>query len=378
MLEVNIKMYRYAQIGTIVSKWYRFRSYAIVAVGIMCLCAAGSAHAQTICSMQTPASVNNNTYHVQNNEFGSSATECISVNGTMFNVTQSAISNATNSSPGAYPSIYIGCHWGNCTANSNLPVQISALTDARSDWSTTQPTSGTYDAAYDIWINTAPTTGGQPDGAEVMIWLNYRGSIQPFGSQVATANIGGASYNVYEGPETSGSTTWNVVSYQAQNTALSASNLDMQAFINDAVNRGYVSASWYLIAIEAGFELWQGGAGLGTNSFSATVNNSLGTSPLNIGLPSDGSVLSGTVTFKSALVNSALSSYQMYWSVDGGQFNLMSDNTTNGDKEFSVDLSGWTWRDAGNYYGPFAVTFTAEDLSGNIRQQKTIIIYRAK
>jgi hypothetical protein len=364
--------------GIKVPKWIHSIKIICIAVIAACFWTAGSAHAQSVCGTQSPVSVNNNTYHVQNNEFDSSATECINVNGTIFNITQSAIANATNSSPGAYPSIYIGCHWGSCTANSNLPVQISAMTDARSDWNTTQPTSGAYDAAYDIWINTTPTTAGQPDGAEVMIWLNYRGTIQPFGNPVSPATIGGASYNVYEGPETSGGTTWNVISYQAQNTTLSASNLDIQAFINDAVNRGYVSASWYLIAIEAGFELWQGGAGLSTNSFSTTVNNSLGTSPLNIGVPSDGSVLSGTATFKAALVNSSLSSYQMYWSVDGGGFNAMSDNTTNADKEFSVDLSGWTWRDAGNYYGPFAVTFTAEDLSGNIRQQKTVIIYRAK
>ena len=349
----------------------------MAAMVIACLWAATSAHAQTICAMQAPASVNNNTYHVQNNEFASSATECINVNGTIFNVTQSAISNATNGSPGAYPSIYIGCHWGSCTSNSSLPVQVSAITDARSDWNTTEPTSGTYDAAYDIWINTTPTTGGQPDGAEVMIWLNYRGPIQPAGNPITTVTIGGATYNIFEG-RTTGTPSWNIISYQAQNTTLSASNLDIKAFINDAVSRGYINSAWYLIAIEAGFELWQGGAGLSTNSFSATVNNSLGTSPLNIGAPSDSSVLSGTVIFKAALAGSALSSYQMYWSVDGGQFNLMSDNTTNGDKEFSVDLSGWTWRDAGNYYGPFAVTFTAEDLSGNIRQQKTIIIYRAK
>jgi hypothetical protein len=335
-------------------------------------------HGQSICGQQTALSVNNNTYHVQNNEFNSSATECINVSGTSFNVTQSAIFNATNGGPGAYPSIYAGCHWGSCTANSNLPVQVSAINDARSEWRTIQPTAGIYDVAYDIWFNTALTTSGQPDGAEVMIWLNYRGGVQPFGSQVATVTIGGDPYSVWEGRESNGTTSWNVISYQAQNAAFSASNLDIKAFTNDAVSRGYINSAWYLIAIEAGFELWQGGAGLTTNSFSATVNNSLGSTPLNILGPTDTSVLTGTVTFKTLLVNTALSSYQMFWSVDNGQFNLMSDNTTNGDKEASVDLSGWTWRDAGNYYGPFAVTFTAEDLSGNIVQQKTIIIYRAK
>src|SRR5579871_1643312 len=159
---------------------------------IVILC--GFVHAQTICGTQPFTSVNNNTFHVQNNEFNSSANECINVNGTIFNVAQSAINNAANGGPGAFPSIYIGCHWGSCTSNSNLPIQVSSITTARSNWNTSQPTSGTYDAAYDIWFNTTPTTSGQPDGAEVMIWLDYRGTIQPFGSQIANGvNIGGAS-----------------------------------------------------------------------------------------------------------------------------------------------------------------------------------------
>jgi len=345
------------------------------------LCTSMNVQAQTICAQQTPVQVNNNAYHVQNNEFNSPAQECINVNGTIFTVTQSAISNSLSGGPGAYPSIYKGCHWSNCTsaASSNLPVQVSALSDARSDWSTTEPASGVYDAAYDIWFNTTASTTGQPDGAEVMIWLNYRGSIQPFGQKIASAiTIGGAAYDVWEGRETNGATSWNVISYVANNTTLAVSNLDIKAFTTDAVGRGYISSAWYLIAIEAGFELWQGGAGLSTNSFSTTVNNNLGAAPLNIIAPSDTSVLTGTVTFKAALTNIALSSYQMYWSVDGGQFNLMNDNTSAGDKEASVDLSGWTWRDAGNYFGPFQVSFSVEDLSGNIVQQKTITIYRGK
>src|SRR5437588_7301722 len=97
---------------------------------------------------------------------------------------------------------------------------------------------------------------------------------------------------------------------------------------------------------------------------------------LSIWWPTDGSVLSGTQPFKARLENTSLSSYQMYWSVDGGQLNLMSDNVDH--KEASVDLSGWTWRDAGTNYGPFAVTFTAKNSSGTVLQQKTITIYRAK
>jgi len=41
--------------------------------------------------------------------------------------------------------------------------------------------------------------------------------------------------------------------------------------VADAVSRGYIASSWYLISVEAGFELWHGGAGLATNSFSVNV-----------------------------------------------------------------------------------------------------------
>ena len=109
------------------------------------------------------------------------------------------------------------------------------------------------------------------------------------------------------------------------------------------------------------------------------IKTSLSSATLSVWWPTDGSVLSGTQPFKARLDNIALSSYRMYWSVDGGQLNLMSDNTSGGDhKEASVDLTGWTWRDNGSTYGPFSVTFTAQDLSGYPVKSTTISIYRAK
>ena len=51
----------------------------------------------------------------------------------------------------------------------------------------------------------------------------------------------------------------------------------------------------------------------------------------------------------------------MYWSVDEGQLNLMTDNVDH--KEASVDLSGWTWRDAGTARGPFSVSFIGKSPS---------------
>jgi glycosyl hydrolase family 12/cellulose binding protein with CBM2 domain len=230
----------------------------------------------TLCASQT-APVGGGTYTVQNNEWNSSASECVTTDGGAdFTVANSSISNATNGAPGGYPSIYQGCHWGNCSSGglTATPVQVANLTTGKvtTSWSTTQPGgSNVYDVAYDIWFNQTSTTNTQPNGTELMVWLNHNGGIQPFGSQVASnVSIGGHTYNVWFGQQS----TWDTVSYVMTTGTTSVSNLDIGQLTQDMVNRGYTKTSWFLIDVEAGFELWQGGAGLATNSFSVTVNGS--------------------------------------------------------------------------------------------------------
>jgi hypothetical protein len=333
-----------------------------------------STRAQTrLCGHQAAIAANNGEYNIQNNEFNSSADDCIRVNGASFAVEKSLI---TSGGPGGYPSIYKGCHWGVCTLNSGLPVQVSTLSSLRSDWSTTQTDSDAYVVAYDIWFNMTPSTPRRPDGAELMIWLNNRGDMQPAGRRIASrVRIGGAAYDVWFDH----SRSWNYIAYVRSAATASVSNFDLKAFIKDAVERGYIQTAWYLISVEAGFELWQGGTGLASNSFSVTVKNNLGSSSINIWWPKEMAVLSGLQPFKARLAKLPLTSYQMYWSVDEGKLNLMTDNNSDWDhKEATVDFSSWTWRDAGKHYGPFRVTFTVEDLSGAIVRQKTIKIYAAK
>ena len=251
--------------------------------GIAAIVGSTGAQAATtsLCQEQT-ASVSNGTYIVQNNEFDSSASECVTTDGNAdFTVANSSIANATNGAPGAYPSIYQGCHWGNCSSGglTASPIEVSSLTTGKvtTSWSTSQPggSSNAYDVAYDIWINQTPTTSGQPNGTEIMVWLNHNGSVQPFGSEVASnVSLGGHTYNIWYGTQSS----WDTVTYDMTSGSTSVSNLDVGTLAQDSVSRGYTKSSWYLIDVEAGFELWQGGAGLATNSFSVAINGS-GPSP---------------------------------------------------------------------------------------------------
>ena len=293
---------------------------AAVLIGAGSLGLAGSARAATmqLCQEQT-APAAGGVYNVTNNEWGSGAAECITTDGNAdFTVANSAISNATNGAPGGYPSVYQGCHFGVCTSGglTATPVQVSGLTAGKvtTSWSTTQPGGGNdYDVAYDAWFNHAPTTTGQPNCTELMVWLNHNGPVQPFGTQVASGvTVGGRGYNVWEGQQWFGDT----VSYTMTTPATSVSGLDLAPLAQDAVSRGFLSASCYLIDVEAGFEIWQGGAGLATSSFSVAVNGAAPVPPTyQLGNSSNGSMQANVILTDTG--NSPLNSWKLHWTFPG-------------------------------------------------------------
>ena len=238
-------------------------------LAVVLLAACSGAATTTLCGSQS-ASVSSGAYTIMNNEWHSHAAQCITTDGTAsFTVTSSAIA-ARHGTPGGYPFIYKGCHWGACTSGSGLPIRVSDIHPGTviTSWSTSQPGgSNVYNVAYDIWFNRTPTTGGQPDGAELMVWLNRHGPVHPAGSRVASyVSIDGRSYHVYLRQW-----RWNTITYTMTTGATSVRNLDLWPLVAYAVSRGYIQPSWYLISVESGFELWRGGAGLATNSFSVKV-----------------------------------------------------------------------------------------------------------
>jgi hypothetical protein len=215
-----------------------------------------------------------NTVHLQSNEWGSSAPFSICTDGNAdFKITNSQINNSLSGAPGAYPSLYKGCHWGYCTTNSGLPVPVSAMiatpNKVTTTYSTTVISSGAWDDAYDNWYNPNVSTNNNSTGLESMIWINHHGSIQPAGSVVSNnTSIDGMSWTVWHG----GSSPGGTVSYVLNTPTTAVTNLDLGPFTADSLHRGYITNTWYLIDVEAGFEPWQGGTGLGANAFGVTVN----------------------------------------------------------------------------------------------------------
>ena len=236
------------------------------AVEIGAVTAIPAAADTTLCDQYGSTAIQSGAYIVQNNRWGTSATQCIGVSSTGFRIVQEDGVAATNGAPTGYPSVYRGCHYGNCTAGfSPVAANSAKFAGIGTSVSMRYPAGGNWDASYDIWFDPTARTNGQNTGAEIMVWLNHSGLPQPIGSRVGTVSLAGGTWDVWEG-----NIGWNVVSY-VRTAGTGSMSFPVSTFYKDAIGRGYASNSWYLTSIQAGFEPWSGGTGLAVTNFAVTT-----------------------------------------------------------------------------------------------------------
>jgi hypothetical protein len=244
---------------------------AITGLAITVALAPAAAADTAICDKFGSTTIQGGHLYVQNNNWGDDTTQCINVTDTGFALTRSDHNKPTNGAPGSYPSVFAGCHYGLCSAGSGLPMQASnpAFQNVATSVNMTYA-AGQWDAAYDIWFDPTPRTNGQNTGAELMVWINHAGAPQPVGSRVATVNLAGGTWDVWFG-----NIGWNVVSY-VRTAGTGSVAFAVRDFFNDMRDRGYAQSAWYLTSVQAGFEPWQGGAGLALTNFTYTTNGGVG------------------------------------------------------------------------------------------------------
>ena len=194
----------------------------------------------------------------------------MTINGTTgaFGVTQGPNCGNTVAS---YPNILYGCSFGECSPGSALPAAVSALSCVTSSWNFSvggNPATDAWDVAYDIWFCPTHTCGGSgfAGGTELMIWLNYNNTAG-WQNHLGTASLSGSSWEVWQATQGSGANSWNYLAYLADAQTSSVSNLNLMAFFQDALSRGYIQNSWYLYAVQAGDEIRSGG-----RPFTATAS----------------------------------------------------------------------------------------------------------
>jgi hypothetical protein len=173
-----------------------------------------------------------------------------------------------DTSPAPYAALVLGWHFGEFSGAYSSAKTVGEVTQVPSTWSFTVPNSGTHNVAYDIWLHpTEAAPQGPTGGLELMIWPAYR-EATPIGTLATTADLAGASWEVWTG----NNGAWDVVTFRRVTNARSF-EADLLEFIDAVATVSSVALddSWYLLGIEAGFEIWQSDEPLTTDRFLARV-----------------------------------------------------------------------------------------------------------
>jgi hypothetical protein len=127
----------------------------------------------------------------------------------------------------------------------NAPA-ISSLNSVTSTFAESTPGSGTYETAYDIWLNAVANPGAGSD--EVMIWNENHGQI-PGGSPQGTVTFGGVTYTAWKGDG-------NYFAFVANNN-FTAGTLNLLDFFKWLMNKGWIPGNSTLVQVDYGVEVVQ-------------------------------------------------------------------------------------------------------------------------
>ncbi len=138
----------------------------------------------------------------------------------------------------------------------NTP-EISSLSSVTSTFADSNPNTGTYEDAYDIWLNGIADPSGGSD--ELMIWTNNHGQT-PAGSPMATVTIGGQTWTAWKG-------NGGYMAFVA-NSNVTAGSLNLLAFFQWIIAKGWVPADSTLNQVDYGVEICSTNGAPATFSFS--------------------------------------------------------------------------------------------------------------
>jgi hypothetical protein len=218
--------------------------------------------------IRTANQVGGTQYIVKNDNYGGEL-ECLSNSNrrTNFTVVKSG-AGPGHIEPVAYPDIFLGCSWGVCSPHSGLPKRVDRLRSVTTSWTTKQNARGQWAVGYDIWFNRSRKVSDQADGAELMIWLNSKGFSANTWPIVVIDHI---RWHLAHWTTARAGKRWNYIQFRRVRPTTRIENLNVMPFLRVAMRHGFVRPRWWMTSVEAGFEIWRGGIGLGTTFFRARV-----------------------------------------------------------------------------------------------------------
>jgi hypothetical protein len=144
----------------------------------------------------------------------------------------------------------------------SVGTAINSLSGVSSSFDISVPSSGNFEAAYDIWLNSS--------SYEVMVWVDKAGDVGPLGSSIGTLTLDSNTWTVYVGNNGS-----NAVYSFVRTSNESSGSVDILDLLKWMENtKGYFSNPT-LSTVQFGFEI-SGTGGVQedftANSYSASVS----------------------------------------------------------------------------------------------------------
>ncbi|MCX4879089.1 MULTISPECIES: hypothetical protein [unclassified Streptomyces] len=147
-------------------------------------------------------------------------------------------------------------------ANSTKTINktIDSLGWLNSNYNVSVPSSGAYNTSYDIWDTN--------HRYEIMLWVNYNGSVGPIGSFQDNVTVGGSNWNVYKG--TNGS---NQVFSFLRTSDSSSGTVDVKPILGwIAHTKGWMSGNETIGDVQFGYEITSSSGGLNFTTNNLTVS----------------------------------------------------------------------------------------------------------
>lgn len=221
---------------------------ATLAAGAIALLSMGPAQAAVYSSSAQYASWSDGTYTVYNDEWGSHYTyQALWVNS----ATNWGVWSQQDYTSGveSYPNV-----------SRTVNRSINSLSSVKSSFSVTDPSAGSYEAAYDIWT--------ADNANEIMLWTDVH-HVGPLGSSVGTLSLDGSTWTVYKGSNGSN----NVYSFVRSGTLTSGTVniLDILKWIQNT--KGWMSNET-LGKVQFGWEITteNPGQNFSVNSYSVSYS----------------------------------------------------------------------------------------------------------
>jgi hypothetical protein len=170
----------------------------------------------------------------------------------------------------SYPNTGIGCSSGYCTTHSGLPFAVSASPDPDLNWDydTTAAMWGSkYDALIDSEFSASCSGAAPPMNAAVAIYTDGFPSYKSIGVPSSGPTVSIDGYDWYTGHFLDGRKYVSQFAL-AEPSDSGVSDLTLGDFYQwaaDNLDPAYMPSGDCLQTVNAGFEIWSGGAGLANN-----------------------------------------------------------------------------------------------------------------